>query len=369
MEPQPSSSSVVTMVPASSSLIGGDDQMPLSSSSSSNSPSSLALPSSSPPPPSNSSLIQPPMSSSQSGTIPSSLSNNQQQPSSFLNNNTAMNRPEEASSTMPNISSQDFAASSSMANHNTSNGQRESAHPTATSPIGVPLSSSATQNKPLNDFENIYACFKKRNREQYEQNSNLSATSSSTTESYVKDLEDKVDFMAQLITIQSAKMRKMEVRLRKLESLLPQTGDEFVNSSNLHRIPMMTSSSHGGANIDEISTISDDLPTFAATPKKEKGNRQPNAYNIFMKSEIQRIRTTHTELTQKQAFKLAANNWSLKKAEIMAAQKKGIDPMTLVTGGSSTDLKAGSSAVNTPSDTTIPDNLSSGTPAILENEK
>lgn len=77
----------------------------------------------------------------------------------------------------------------------------------------------------------------------------------------------------------------------------------------------------------------------------------------------------HLNTTIQLAFKLAANNWSLKKAEIMAAQKKGIDPMTLVTGGSSTDLKAGSSAVNTPSDTTIPDNLSSGTPAILENEK
>ncbi|KAG2385742.1 hypothetical protein C9374_002891 [Naegleria lovaniensis] len=360
MEPQ-SSSAAATV----------DEQMPLSSSSS-NSPSSLTLPSS----PSASTLhqqqstntpqsnIMPPSVGSNITDVPSSSNNHQQQsPSSSLNNTTNLptNRPE---SLISNISFAGSSIASANTNHNTSNGgQHESfpsSHQTATSPIGV--SSLPSQNKPLNDFENIYSSFKKRNREQYEQHP---SSSSSTTESYVKDLEDKVDFMAQLITIQSAKMRKMEVRLRKLESLLPQAGDEFVNSNNLHRIPMIASSSGGGANIDEISTISDDLPTFTATPKKEKGNRQPNAYNIFMKSEIQRIRTTHTELTQKQAFKLAASNWSLKKAEIMAAQKKGIDPITLVTGASS-DLKAGSSAVSTPSDTTIPDNLSSGTPAILD---
>ncbi|EFC45300.1 predicted protein [Naegleria gruberi] len=188
--------------------------------------------------------------------------------------------------------------------------------------------------KPLNDFENVFASFKKRNREQYENNNQSS--SSSDPVSYIRDLEDKIDFMAQLVTIQSAKMRKMEMRLKKLENLLPQSGDEFVNSGNLHRMP----------HSDELSSISDDIPTFSA-PKKEKGNRQPNAYNIFMKGEIQRIRTTHTELTQKQAFKLAANNWTLKKSEILGASN-----------GSQKKPDDRTSTVSTPSDTTMADSLS-----------
>ena len=41
----------------------------------------------------------------------------------------------------------------------------------------------------------------------------------------------------------------------------------------------------------------------------EKKVRKPTAYNIFMKSEIQRVKDAHPELDQKQRFTTAANNW------------------------------------------------------------
>lgn len=206
-----------------------------------------------------------------------------------------------------------LSAVQAYVNTNQSNGRQQQQ---------VSSSSSEQQSvngrPPLTDFESVYESFKKRTRDQYDRGNSESQIGSSS-----KDLEEKLDFMAQLITIQAAKIRKMEVRMKKLESLLPQSGDDFVNSSTLHRVPVLLSG--GNQAIDEMSSISDDvqsLPTLSS--KKEKGNRQPNAYNIFMKSEIQRIRTTHTELTQKEAFKLAASNWTLKKNEILLnAQKKG----------------------------------------------
>ena len=41
----------------------------------------------------------------------------------------------------------------------------------------------------------------------------------------------------------------------------------------------------------------------------EKKKRAPSAYNIFMKSEIPKVKKNNTKLTHKEAFAMAAANW------------------------------------------------------------
>ncbi|KAJ3095708.1 hypothetical protein HDU97_006594 [Phlyctochytrium planicorne] len=55
--------------------------------------------------------------------------------------------------------------------------------------------------------------------------------------------------------------------------------------------------------------------------KKEKGTREPSAYNLFMKTELPRIKKNDASLSHKDAFKLAAANWKT-AAENPANQTK-----------------------------------------------
>lgn len=43
--------------------------------------------------------------------------------------------------------------------------------------------------------------------------------------------------------------------------------------------------------------------------------RTPSAYNIFMREEIGRLQKSHPDLDHKERFKMAAGNWSKKKAK------------------------------------------------------
>ena len=52
----------------------------------------------------------------------------------------------------------------------------------------------------------------------------------------------------------------------------------------------------------------------------EKKPRQPTAYNIFMKTEIQRVKETQPELDQKQRFTTAANNWKTSPQNVKAGK-------------------------------------------------
>ena len=57
-------------------------------------------------------------------------------------------------------------------------------------------------------------------------------------------------------------------------------------------------------------------------PKKEKSEtakRAPSAFNIFMKQELQRLKIEDAELSHKERFKRAANNWSKLTAEDKSA--------------------------------------------------
>ncbi|KAI8615625.1 yabby protein-domain-containing protein [Chytriomyces sp. MP71] len=47
----------------------------------------------------------------------------------------------------------------------------------------------------------------------------------------------------------------------------------------------------------------------SAGEKKEKTVRAPSAYNLFMKTELPRVKAENPELTHKEAFKIAAGNW------------------------------------------------------------
>lgn len=46
----------------------------------------------------------------------------------------------------------------------------------------------------------------------------------------------------------------------------------------------------------------------------KKGGRKLSAFNIFMKQELKRLKSAHSGLDHKKAFKMAAQNWSSKKS-------------------------------------------------------
>lgn len=43
--------------------------------------------------------------------------------------------------------------------------------------------------------------------------------------------------------------------------------------------------------------------------KKDKVPRAPSAYNLFMKTELAKVKKEHPSLDHKEAFTKAANNW------------------------------------------------------------
>lgn len=47
----------------------------------------------------------------------------------------------------------------------------------------------------------------------------------------------------------------------------------------------------------------------AKSPKAEKVKRAPSAYNLFMKSELAKVKAKNPTLNHKEAFTAAANNW------------------------------------------------------------
>lgn len=46
-----------------------------------------------------------------------------------------------------------------------------------------------------------------------------------------------------------------------------------------------------------------------------KTERTLSAYNIFMRDEIARLQKSHPDLNHQERFKMAAGNWSKKKAK------------------------------------------------------
>jgi hypothetical protein len=50
--------------------------------------------------------------------------------------------------------------------------------------------------------------------------------------------------------------------------------------------------------------------------KKEKKTRPPSDYNIFMKTEVSRLRSENPSLKNTEAFKLSTQNWAKHKASL-----------------------------------------------------
>ena len=50
-----------------------------------------------------------------------------------------------------------------------------------------------------------------------------------------------------------------------------------------------------------------------AEKPKEKVKRAPSAYNLFMKSELAKVKKANPKLDHKEAFTMAAGNWSKQK--------------------------------------------------------
>ena len=51
----------------------------------------------------------------------------------------------------------------------------------------------------------------------------------------------------------------------------------------------------------------------SAGKKEEKVKRAPSAYNLFMKSELAKVKKANPKLDHKGAFTIAAQNWSKQK--------------------------------------------------------
>ncbi|KAI9342914.1 hypothetical protein BDR26DRAFT_858981 [Obelidium mucronatum] len=47
----------------------------------------------------------------------------------------------------------------------------------------------------------------------------------------------------------------------------------------------------------------------APSQKKDKSVRAPSAYNVFMKTELPRVKAEDPNLSHKDAFKIVAANW------------------------------------------------------------
>jgi len=54
-------------------------------------------------------------------------------------------------------------------------------------------------------------------------------------------------------------------------------------------------------------------PAAKKSDKKEKAPRAPSAYNLFMKSELAKVKKANPKMDHKEAFTTAAKNWSKNK--------------------------------------------------------
>jgi hypothetical protein len=152
---------------------------------------------------------------------------------------------------------------------------------------GATTSSSTTGNfanastgTPNHSFKNLFAKYLKKRSRSGQYSDGLATNLLASGEDVV---DEKLEFMAQIISIQSAKIKRLEDRLRHLEMLLPDYGP-----------------------FD---------PQHSSNPEEEhdhdeKEKRPQTAYQTFMQTEIPKIKAKNPDIAQKDAFKIAANNWT-----------------------------------------------------------
>jgi hypothetical protein len=131
---------------------------------------------------------------------------------------------------------------------------------------------------PSLSFKALFSKYlKKRSRSgQFHDGTNLLGTTGQEDA-----VDEKLEFMAQIISVQSAKIKRLEDRLRHMEMMLPDYGTFD---------PQHAEESHENDG--------------------EKEKRPQTAYQTFMQTEIPKIKAQNPEIAQKDAFKIAANNVS-----------------------------------------------------------
>jgi hypothetical protein len=148
--------------------------------------------------------------------------------------------------------------------------------PPNTSTNNVPTGNSSLSFKAL-----FSKYLKKRSRSgQFHDGSNNNLLGASGNEDVA---DEKLEFMAQIISVQSAKIKRLEDRLRHLEMMLPDYGS-FEQHTTAQ--PGEEDHEHDG----------------------EKEKRPQTAYQTFMQTEIPKIKAQNPDIAQKDAFKIAANN-------------------------------------------------------------
>lgn len=111
----------------------------------------------------------------------------------------------------------------------------------------------------------------------------------------IDDPDDKLECLSKIIQYQACKIRRLEERLKKIESILPDYGS-FDTPPQSDKV--------------DITTVPPEQSKKRKYEEIEKQKRTPTAYQNFMSDEIGRIKASNPEMPQKEAFRIAASNAS-----------------------------------------------------------
>ena len=70
------------------------------------------------------------------------------------------------------------------------------------------------------------------------------------------------------------------------------------------------------ARVEALEKELRDLKTTKPAEKKAKKTRAPSAYNIFMKTELAKMKNSDPEMPHKERFKLAASRYGENKSKV-----------------------------------------------------
>lgn len=154
--------------------------------------------------------------------------------------------------------------------------------------------SNSQQQQQEFSFKSLFTKYqKKRSRNQlYNTGSN----------GEMNEIDEKFEFMAQIISLQASKIRRLENRLQVVEEILPDYGSFSAEEKQRY-----------AASVAQLAASTGLVDGSLQQDGSKKEKRPKTDYQIFMSEEIPRIRSQNPDIPQKEAFSVAAKNWSLKK--------------------------------------------------------
>jgi hypothetical protein len=233
-------------------------------------------------------LIQGSVPNSPASFSPATYQHQQQQPIQIQPIRTQSSSIFAASSLPGTPSTPPVSVSSTKSKSNPTRGASS-----ATSTISNQDSASQQQQQDFS-FKSLFTKYqKKRSRNQlYNTGSN----------GEMNEIDEKFEFMAQIISLQASKIRRLENRLQVIEEILPDYGSFSAEEKQRY-----------AASVAQLA-ISTGLVDGSIQQDGSKKEKRPKTdYQIFMSEEIPRIRSQNPDIPQKEAFSVAAKNWSLKK--------------------------------------------------------